>query len=103
MADNVDTVVGDTENKRGKRKPVSAEDIRTAAQDAMRKLTDIQAALTKAIESLRGTVIHAKDANFSVRDDLTALIKELDDTNVKQVVTEVQKVVKARLIARASE
>ena len=105
MADNVvvDSVVNETETKRPKRKPVSAEDMRAAAVDATKKLAEIQAALTNAIESLRNTVTRAQDANFIVRDDLQKLIDELNETNVKQVVSEVQKVVKARLIARASE
>ena len=80
---------------------VTAEDVRASARQAQEALAKVAKALTEANALLSS--VHSCDATFSTRDALVKLLETLEDTNVKGVVKEVHKVVKARLVARAQE
>jgi uncharacterized membrane protein YcaP (DUF421 family) len=80
---------------------VTAEDVRLSARQAVESLSKVKIAIQEC-ERLLST-IPAQDATFSTRDALAHLLETLDDINPKAVVKEVHKVVKARLISRASE
>jgi len=80
---------------------VTAEDVRASARQAQEGLVKVGKAISEVNTLLSS--INSQDATFSTRDALAKLLETLDETNIKVLVKEVHKVVKARLISRAQE
>ena len=80
---------------------VTAEDVRASARQAQESLIKVVEAIKEALALL--ATVNNQDATFSTRDSLANLLETLDETNVKALVKEVHKVVRARLAVRAAE
>lgn len=86
------------ESKKG---TVTAEEVRAAAKEARDKLVAMQKDISNLLTGLDGVV--KDDANFVTRDAINTLLKEVEDSNPKDVLKRLAKVHSARLIARAKE
>ncbi len=80
---------------------VSAEEVRAAAKAARDKLMAMQKDIASLLTGLDGVV--KDDANFVTRDAINTLLKEVEDSNPKEVLKSLAKIHSARLLTRAKE
>jgi hypothetical protein len=84
-----------------KKASVTAEEVRVAAKDAREKLLAMQKDIQALLTGLDGVV--RDDANFSTRDAINTLLREVEDSNPKEVLKTLAKIHSARLLTRAKE
>lgn len=101
LASGFESANVETPAKKSGKAKVEAADVRIAAKRANETLLKVQESIEAVTVLLEK--VSKEDAQFSTRDSISALLNTLEDVNVKSIVKDLQKIVKARLVARATE